>query len=297
LVLAALGVFVVRLIRLRKRSKAERAGLVNTKLGPLAADERRRVAVSGFLVFAILFPPLYAIAKRSPLYDGLRHFLFLVPMFAVVAGVSLAKLGRMVAARSRPAAGGFAGLIAAYCLRMIVMMVHLHPHQYLGFNGFIGGLPGAFLRYDTDYYGNTYKEAFETLRAHLWRTERERYLAGPYVVSACMPPFIAREYLGTNFELDESGGPPAEFWLGYTRNNCYLKHSDHAELTRVEREGTLLNLIRDLRSDEQRGRVSVTRPPQEHSGARRPKSKSKSKPKPKSKSAPRKPAHEELEPR
>ena len=38
------------------------------------------VAIGGFLVFAILFPPLYTIAKRSPLYDGLRHFLFLVPM-------------------------------------------------------------------------------------------------------------------------------------------------------------------------------------------------------------------------
>src|SRR5690606_12522790 len=86
LVVAALGVFVVALIRLRKRSKAERAGQINAKLGPLADDERRRVAVSGLLVFAILFPPLYAIAKRSPLYDGLRHFLFLVPIFAIVAG-------------------------------------------------------------------------------------------------------------------------------------------------------------------------------------------------------------------
>jgi hypothetical protein len=306
LVVAALGVFIVRLIRLRKRSKAERAGQVLAKLGPIADDERRRLAIAGFLVFAILFPPLYAIAKRSPLYDGLRHFLFLVPIFAVVAGVSLAKLVRIVAARSRAAAGAIAALTVAYCVRMIVMMVHLHPHQYLGFNGFIGGLPGAFLRYDTDYYGNTYKEAFETLREHLWRTERERYLAGPYVVSACMPDFIAREYLGTNFELDEKGGPPAEFWLGYTRNNCYLKHADAPELTRVEREGTLLNLIRDLRSEEQRGRVSMTRPPKQHAGARRPRTDAKSpgrtKPKPKQKPQPEAkakakpaPASEELE--
>lgn len=292
LVVAALGVFVVRAIRLRKRSKAERAGQVIEKLGPLAADERRRVAIAGFLVFAILFPPLYAIIKRSPLYDGLRHFLFLVPIFAVVAGVTLAKLVRLVAARSRAAAGGLVGLVAAYCVRMIVMMVHLHPHQYLGFNGFIGGLPGAYLRYDTDYYGNTYKEAFETLREHLWRTERERYMAGPYVVSACMPDFIAREYLGTNFELAEKGTAPAEFWLGYTRNNCYLKHSEAPELTRVEREGTLLNLIRDLRSEEQRGRVSVTRPQQEHSSARRPRPEATSTAKQRPRPKPRKPEPE-----
>lgn len=289
LVVAALGVFVVRAIRLRKRSKAERAGTVSPKLGEIAADERRRVAIAGFLVFAILFPPLFAIIKRSPLYDGLRHFLFLVPIFAVVAGVSLTKIVRLALARSRLAAAALAALVVGHCVRMVVLMVHLHPHQYLGFNAFIGGLPGAFLRYDTDYYGNTYKESFETLRTHLWQTERERYLAGPYVVSACMPPFIAREYLGTNFELHEKSGPPAEFWLGYTRNNCYLKHSDAPELTRVERQGTLLNLIRDLRSEDQRDRVSVTRPPQQQSGARRPKSSTKSKtarPKPKSRPKP-----------
>src|SRR5690606_37155353 len=101
-------------------------------------------------------PPLYAIAKRSPLYDGLRHFLFLVPIFAIVAGVALTKLTRLVAARSKPAAFGSQALVAAYGVRMIVSMIHLHPQQYLGFNGFIGGLPGAYLRYSTDYYGNTY---------------------------------------------------------------------------------------------------------------------------------------------
>ncbi len=287
LVVAALGVFVVRAVRLRKRAKAEREGRVLAKLGALASDERRRVAIAGFLLFVILFPLVFAIAKRSPLYDGLRHFLFLVPLFAMVAGVTLASLGRIVAARSRAAAAGVAALVAAYCVRMVLMMVHLHPHQYLGFNGFIGGLPGAYLRYSTDYYGNTYKEAFETLREHLWRTERERYLAGPYVVSACMPGFIAEQYLGTNFELAEKRGPPAEFWLGYTRNNCYLKKSEHPELTRVEREGTLLVLIRDLRSEEARDQVSVSRSVKRRSAARRPrpskraKSKSKSTVKPK----------------
>ncbi len=284
-VAAALVLLIVRLVRLRKRSKAERAGLVDPKLGELdqlGMDERRRLAIAGFLAFAILFPPLYAIIKRSPLYDGLRHFLFLVPLFAIIAGVGLAQLGRRIAARSKAAAVGFTALLVGHCVRMIVMMVHLHPHQYLGFNAFIGGLPGAYLRYSTDYYGNVYKEGFETLREHLWRTERERYLAGPYVVSFCGPSFVGRNYLGTNFELHEKHGPPAEFWLGYTRNNCYLKHEDSPELTRVEREDTLLVLIRDLRSEDGRDQVSVKPAPKRNAGARRP-AKAKPKPKPKSK--------------
>jgi hypothetical protein len=254
LVVAALVVFIVRAVRLRKHNRAESALSPHASLSPraptLARDEPRRVAIGAFLLFTILFPPLYAIVKRSPLYDGLRHFLFLVPILVIIAGVTLTQAIRRLAARSRMAAWGAYILTVAFCVRMVLAMVHVHPHQYLWFNKFIGGLPGAFLRYDTDYYGNTYKEAFETLRAHLWETERERYLAGPYVVSACMPDFIAQEFLGTNFELHRRGGPRAEFWMGYTRNNCYLKHGDAPELTRVEREDTLLVLIRDLRDPE-----------------------------------------------
>ena len=292
LVVGALVVFIVRAVRLRKRTKRG--------LDQPGKDERRRVAIGGFLVFAILFPPLYTIAKRSPLYDGLRHFLFLVPIFTIVASVALTRLVRLIRARSRAAAWGVPALVLAYWVRMIVVMVHLHPHQYLFFNGFVGGLPGAYLHYSTDYYGNTYKEAFETLREHLWRTERERYLRGPYVVSACMPEFIAREYLGPNFVMHQSGGPPAEFWLGYTRNNCYLKHDEHPELTRVEREGTLLVLIRDMRSEEQRerGELSKRRPHKPRAAAKRAKTKTKTKtktkPKPMTKPKP-KPTNEAKE--
>jgi len=270
LVVAALGVWSVRAVRVRRRRKLEhlelRGAPVKAKLRERVAgypavdrDEARRVAVGGFLLFAILFPALYTMAKRSPLYDGLRHFLFLVPMFTIIAGVTLVKGVRLLSARKPWAAWVVQIVLALHCARMIGLMIHVHPHQYLWFNGFIGELPGAYLKYSTDYYGNTYKEAFETLRRHLWETERERYLAGPYVVSACMPDFVAREYLGANFVLDKSTKAKPEFWLGYTRNNCYLKHDESPELTRVEREGTLLVLIRDLRTDETRDEVSLFR--------------------------------------
>jgi hypothetical protein len=281
LVVAALVVFIVRAVRLRKHNKAERLGLMSARRP--APDEARRVAIGAFLTFTIVFPWLYAIIKRSPLYDGERHFLFLVPIFVVIAGVTLTQAIRQLAARSRAAAWGVYLLTVAYCARMALAMIHVHPHEYLWFNKFIGGLPGAFLKYDTDYYGNTYKEGFETLRKHLWETERERYLAGPYVVSACMPPFIAEEYLGTNFELHTTGGGRPEFWLGYTRNDCYLKHSASPELTRVEREDTLLVLIRDLRDPEQDARDAEAKAKARAAAKNRAKQKQKPKPKPKPK--------------
>ena len=65
-----------------------------------------------------------------------------------------------------------------------------------------------------------------------------------------MPDFVAREYLGPNFDLRRKNGPPADFWIGYTRNNCHGKHGKAPELTRVERQDTLLVLIRDLRHED-----------------------------------------------
>lgn len=259
LVFAGLVVLIVRLVRLRRRAKAEAvavaSGDVRETLAPgegsELALERRTLAVWGLITFAILFPPLYAIAKRSPLYDGLRHFLFLVPIFAMVAGIVLVAFVRWVAKRSKAMAWTLPIFVFAHCLRMVMAMVHLHPHEYLFFNQFVGGLEGAYLRYSTDYYGNTYKEGYETLRQHLWETERERFLEAPYIISACMPEFVAREYFSANFEWRRRGGTPPDFWLGYTRNNCYLQKEAYPELTRVERENTLLVLVRDMRVDDE----------------------------------------------
>lgn len=287
LVVLALVVFIVRVRRLRRFGKFERLGLPPPPLhlleGEPARDARRRVALGAFLLFSLLFPPLYAIVKRSPLYDGLRHFLFFVPIFVVIAGVTATKLIRYAARRSRVLSWSLGAVLLAHWLRMAVLMVSLHPHQYLWFNQFIGGLPGAYLKYDTDYYGNTYKEGFETLRAYLWEHERERYLAGPYLVGACMPDFIAEEYLGPNFELDRTGGPKPEFWLGYTRNDCYLKYSDAPELTRVERLDTMLVLIRDLRDPEADAKAKARAEARAKARERSAKAKAKTKPKPKPK--------------
>ncbi|MFV8749233.1 hypothetical protein ACNOYE_01650 [Nannocystaceae bacterium ST9] len=251
LVTIAFIAFFVRLVRHRRKARAHQRALVGGgEPFELPADfllERRRLAIGGLLIFVILFPPLYAIAKRSPLYDGLRHFLFLVPMMTVIAGVTAATILRWVGARSRVALGGLGTLVVVWAVRMVLVMIAIHPQQYLWFNQIIGGLPGAFLKYDTDYYGNTYKEGFELLRRRLWEDERERFLEKPYVVGACMPDFVADQYLGASFERKRKGGK-SDFWLGYTRNNCYMQNEAAPEFDRVERDGTLLLLIRDIRA-------------------------------------------------
>ena len=215
----------------------------------------------GVVVMATLFPPLYAASVGSVLYDGLRHFLFVVPLLAVAAGCAVALIPKRVAARwlggsVRWAAALTALVVVALCGRTATQMVALHPHQYAYFNLLAGGLAGASGRYDTDYYGNAYKEGFGRLADHLWRTEPDTYLNHDYVLSGCLPDVIAYRYIQPGFQWRERDlwrRPPQmanvepDLYLGYTRADCDRNHAGSPEIERVQRDGALLVRIRDLR--------------------------------------------------
>lgn len=201
------------------------------------------------LAAAIMAPPTYAVLVRAVIYDGLRHFLFLVPILVVVAALGAVSLLRP---RARPrlalALGLALGLGGSVALaRQVAAMRELHPYELIYFNELIGGLPGAYGNYDTDYYGSSYKEGFTALSEHLWHTERERFLDTRYIVTGCIPDFVAANYIEGNLSWAESMAEGAELYLGYTRADCHERHRSRPEIMRVERMGTLLILGRDLR--------------------------------------------------
>jgi hypothetical protein len=196
------------------------------------------------LAMAIMAPPTYVIVLRSIVYDGMRHVLFLVPPIAVVAAIGAVLLARRLSGAWRVA---LAITLAAGVARQIVAMRELHPHQYIYFNEIIGGLPGAYGNYDTEYYGNSYKEGFAALADHLWRTEPEKFRETRYLVTGCIPDFVAAEYLHANFDWVDDKDDTAEFYISYTRSRCHERFAWAPEIMRVERMGTLLLLVRDLR--------------------------------------------------
>ena len=137
-----------------------------------------------------MFPPVYAVVKGSNLYDGMRHFLFIVPPMAVLAGVVLEHLWRATR-RIRPGRaqaalaivfGGACALVSAYHL---ALLVRLHPVQSVYFNRASGGIPAAYENYDIDYYATSYGATLKLLQRELWNRERDRYLEGPYVITGC----------------------------------------------------------------------------------------------------------------
>ena len=105
--------------------------------------ERARTLQLFILAFAIVFPVAYAVAIKAVLFDGMRHFIFVLPLIAALtaalAEYCVAALERLPAPRVSLRRYAY-GALAAYGLWHAGVMVRLHPDEYVYYNGFIGGI-------------------------------------------------------------------------------------------------------------------------------------------------------------
>ena len=109
----------------------------------------------GLIGFAGLFPILYTIINKSPLYDGMRHFMFVYPLMALLAawawyeGINLAAKGII--------RWGVAAVLAVLMALPLMWMIRNHPYQYIYFNELSGGIENVHARFETDYWMNSMK--------------------------------------------------------------------------------------------------------------------------------------------
>ncbi len=108
------------------------------------------------MLFAGIFPIVYAIAKDSSLYDGMRHFLFVYPIFAVLAAWGWSMLVDVF--KNNQVGKWAVGVILAVLLALpAIFMVKNHPYQYVYFNELFGGVDKAYANYETDYWMTSMK--------------------------------------------------------------------------------------------------------------------------------------------
>ncbi|HEY6552563.1 MAG TPA: glycosyltransferase family 39 protein, partial [Vicinamibacteria bacterium] len=129
---------------------------------PMQASTQVRLLQTAWLSSIAAVPALWAVAAHTPLYDGLRHFLFVMPPLAVLAGASTATFFRTAGRAPRIIAGV---ALAATGGASLVDMIQLHPYQAVYFNRLVaGGLERAITRYEGDYWCLSYKEGAEWLQ-------------------------------------------------------------------------------------------------------------------------------------
>ncbi len=210
--------------------------------GLVASPAARRNALPWFApVLAVAFPLVYTLLAAPPLYNGIRHFTFLLPPLAVLGGAGFT--AAWAQARNWPRARLLA---AAACVALAVShgvnLARLHPYEYLAYNRLAGGLQGTSGRWEQDYWAATLREAAEQLNDFV---AREGDPDAHYEVAACSEPIQAEAWLDAHFEVTPEWDD-ADFYLSPTQMDCnnVLKGT---VIATVVREGVTLAEVRDRR--------------------------------------------------
>ena len=154
-----------------------------------AAIDRTAAIFTALLALTVAVPVASVLWSHPILYDGIRHVLFVIPPLAVLAGVTVASF--VAWARPRWARVAVAAALTASVVVTAADMWRLHPYESVYFNRSVaGGLHGAFGRFETDYWGQSYKEGVEWLAANY-----ERAKPGRTRVANCNTPFLTGYYL------------------------------------------------------------------------------------------------------
>ena len=167
------------------------------------------------LTLAAVLPIAIAILKRPALYNGIRHFIFVIPPMTVLAGLAFAR-GMNWLKDNRRSWQPVALAVFAFGLMLpLGEMIRLHPYQYTHFNHIAGTVRGADDRYMLDYWGLAFKQASDGLREQL----EEKHEAPPHGrkwnVAVCGPHRPAQVALGPDFTIGgDSHGADFAMTLG-----------------------------------------------------------------------------------
>jgi len=137
---------------------------------PLPQAVKNRCQRSGRLAFGLLLicwivlGILPFVLPGQRVYDGIRHFLYVVPAVCMLAGIGVDGL---LASLSRRAGMKIAVLaLAALYLFLFLNVFSYHPDYTVYYNALVGGPKGAFGSYLLDYWGNSYKRGMAWINQH-----------------------------------------------------------------------------------------------------------------------------------
>jgi hypothetical protein len=152
------------------------------------------------VLFSAVFPLVYAALRHATVYNGFRHFLFVVPPLVCLAAVALAWLDEGCVDRF-PQVHRVGAIVFVVCMAwMAVAMIRLHPYQYIYYNALVSGVHGAQGRYELDYYCHTYAGAVRRLDGLLRERYGPRYPGMRFRVHTGDNPFSSTPFFPNNWE-------------------------------------------------------------------------------------------------
>lgn len=206
------------------------AGLAVTIHGAVKKRAEARQILTVTILWFVL-PLIGFIALRSPLYDNFRQVFFILPPVFILAGVFFEKIKQPLMQ---------VALIGLVLLPGVWDGIRLHPYQYIYYNRFIGGVQGAFRRFELDYWGTSYREAAGVLNG-MAPEGSAVWVDGP----AHLLQLYARPDLKIYSTYETDRADHYDCAVATTRYNLDLTSYPEAQVVyRVERQGAVLTVIK-----------------------------------------------------
>lgn len=207
-----------------------------------AAAAGRRAALLATALAAAL-PVLITVAARPAMYNGIRHFVFVLPPFAALGGLSAAWIAQRLRRFGIPAmAAGAAALIVGIA-SPVAAMVQIHPYEYTHFNRIAGGVSGARPNFMLDYWGLSLTQASRQLLATIAQ-RHETPPRGTWTVAVCGPHPPVTVALGPQFTTTWN---PKDADFAMMLGEFYCAKLDAPVLFEIVRDGVTYARVYDIR--------------------------------------------------
>ncbi|KJC41297.1 glycosyltransferase family 39 protein [Bradyrhizobium sp. LTSP857] len=224
---------------------------------PRSEVPARRKTILLMLTLAATLPLAIAMVKRPALYNGIRHFVFVIPPMAVLGGVAFAWAMERLRANHR---AWQPVVLATFCFGLalpLAEMIRLHPYQYTHFNHIAGTVRAADDRFMLDYWGLALKQASDELREQL--VERQEVLPRnrKWKVAVCGPQRPAQVALGPDFTIGWDSNA-ADFAM--TLGEFYCKGLTAPVLVEIKRDDVVFARVYDIRGRSISSLLSIPAP-------------------------------------
>lgn len=208
-------------------------------------NETQRIAMVAVLV-SVIFPLAFVLYDKPALYNGVRHFTFLLPSLAILAAWGLVAIYQLIDCVIRKKHVQFVqalwvGIALGLSAVTLSEAVALHPYEYMRVNHLGGDSQYAQYRWEGDYWSSAMRAVTHSL-TNLDLPKRDK----PYLVAACVDNTQIQPYLDARFELTRNWDD-SDFYIAGTNMHCHevMKGKIIGE---VSREGMLLAVVKDRRA-------------------------------------------------
>ncbi|TAL01798.1 MAG: hypothetical protein EPO08_08885 [Rhodospirillaceae bacterium] len=202
----------------------------------------RRVLQYLILIQAAVVPVLAFVILRPTVYNGMRHFLFVVPPLVIIAAIGWDRLLVVTTTRWRVSVAAAGIVLGCLMFWQLARMIDLHPYEYVAYNRVVGGVAGANGRFELDYWDTSLAEDSRRLAARLAKI----HPAVPPTVFVCGNRLSAAAFLPKDvrltYRIEE-----ADYFISIVPSPC----RGQVDVTRnrvvqVRRDNVTLSYVIDL---------------------------------------------------